>query len=82
MSITGNDCVIRWIVIYQLDITIQLLSDWGQINHYSVDKYRETICSIQWIVIYPVDSVIHHFEQLVRGPGCSKDGKCYPSDKC
>jgi len=29
---------IHWIVIYPVDRVIQPLSNWGQINHHSVDK--------------------------------------------
>ena len=43
----------QWIVQFvslKLDSAIQLLSDWGLINHYSVDKYQGN--QLQ----YPVDS--------------------------
>ena len=32
IRITGNNCVIHWIVIYPLDSAIQRLNNWGLIN--------------------------------------------------
>ena len=60
IRITGNNCIISWIVIYPLDSAIQRLNNRGQINHYPADKYIwETDCVIHWTEIYPSDNAIH-----------------------
>ena len=60
ISITEINYAICWIVIYLEDSAIQRLNNWGQMNHYPVDKYFETNnCAIHWIVIYQVESIIH-----------------------
>ena len=51
--------LIRSIVIYSVDSTIQLLSNWGQINLYPLDNTTlVSLILIWWIVIYLVDSAI------------------------
>ena len=50
ISITGISYAIHWLVIYPEDSAIQCLNNWGQINHYPVDKYLgNQLC-------YPLDS--------------------------
>ena len=50
ISITEINYAICWIVIYPEDSAIQRLNNWGQINHYPVDKYLgNQLC-------YPMDS--------------------------
>ena len=39
ISITEINYAIHWIVIYPEDSAIQHLNNWGQMNHYPVDKY-------------------------------------------